>query len=148
MNIVLRADLSGLGKRGDIIEVSDGYARNYLIPSGNAIVATDGIAAQAAAMRRARDLHDAKDRESAQTIASRLVPMVFTISARAGREGRLFGSVTPTDIVEAVREQANVELDRHKLLAHDPIRSLGEHEVGVRLHSDVEFQLRLEVVAG
>jgi large subunit ribosomal protein L9 len=97
-------------------------------------------------MRRSRDLRDFKDREAAESIAQRLVPMVITIKARAGREGRLFGSITGTDIVEAVEEQAGVVIDRHKLQSHDAIKTTGTHEVRVRLHTDVEFQLALEVV--
>lgn len=146
MKVVLRSDVAGIGKRGDIVSVADGFARNNLIPGGKALAATDGIAQQAAAMRRSRDLRDAKDRDAAQTIAQRVVPMVITISAKAGREGKLFGSVTPADIVAAVEEQAGAVIDRHSLLAHEPIKELGEHEVGVRLHGDVEFRLRLEVV--
>ncbi|MDA8290237.1 MAG: 50S ribosomal protein L9 [Actinomycetota bacterium] len=147
MKVVLRADVSGVGKRGDIVEVSDGHARNYLVPTGRAIAASEGVTGQAAAMRRSRDLRDAKDREAAEAVAQRLVPMVITIPARAGREGRLFGSVTATDVVDAVRAQAGVEVDRHRLLDHEPLKSLGTHEIGVRLHSEVEFRLTVEVVA-
>ncbi|HUZ18964.1 MAG TPA: 50S ribosomal protein L9 [Acidimicrobiales bacterium] len=147
MKVVLREDVNGIGKRGDIVQVADGHARNFLIPSGRAIVANDGVTQQAASMRRARDLRDAKDREAAETVAQRLVPLVITVPAKAGREGRLFGSVTPSDIVAAVEQQAGVVLDRHKLLAHEPIKSLGSHEVGVRLHPDVEFRLTVDVVA-
>lgn len=146
MKVVLRSDVIGVGKRGDIVEVADGFARNRLIPSGEAIVASNGIAAQAASMRRARDLKDAKDREAAETVAQRLVPMTITIPARAGREGRLFGSVTSVDIVEAVEQQAGVALDRHRLQSHEPIKAVGSHEIRVRLHPDVEFQLSVEVV--
>lgn len=146
MRIVLREDLSGIGKRGDIVEVADGYARNFLVPTGRAITATDGVTAQAAAMRRARDLKDAKDREGAEAIAKRLVPLVITVSARAGREGRLFGSVTMADVVEAVEAQAGISLDRHRLLTHEPLRSVGTHQVGIRLHPEVEFSLTVEIV--
>jgi large subunit ribosomal protein L9 len=147
MRVVLRSDVSGVGKRGDIVDVADGFARNHLLPTGSAIVATDGVQAQAAAMRRARDLKDTKDREAAEVIAQRLVPLTIAISARAGREGKLFGSVTTTDVVEAVADQAGVTIDRHVLLAHDPIKELGRHEIGVRLHPEVEFSLAVEVVA-
>ncbi len=147
MKVVLRDDVHGIGKRGDIVDVSDGYARNYLLPGGQALRATEGIANQAASMRRARDLRDAKDREGAETIARKLVPMVIRIPARAGAEGRLFGSVTNADVVAAVHEQAGVDLDRRRLLTEEPIKALGVHEVGVRLHSDVVFQLTVEVVA-
>jgi large subunit ribosomal protein L9 len=137
-----------VGKRGDLVEVADGYARNFLVPSGKAILASEGISEQAASMRRSRDLRDAKDREGAEAVAQRLVPLVISIPARAGRGGRLFGSVTPSDIVEAVESQSGIVLDRHRLAAHEPIKSLGTHEVGVRLHPEVEFRLTLEVVPG
>jgi large subunit ribosomal protein L9 len=147
MKVVLRDDVRGVGKRGDIVEVTDGHARNFLLPGGQAIKATEGIATQAAAMRRARDLRDAKDREGAEAIARKLVPLVIKIPARAGSEGRLFGSVTTSDVVAAVREQAGLDLDRRRLLTDEPIKVLGVHEVGVRLHADVEFRLTVEVVA-
>lgn len=145
MRIVLRSDLANLGKRGDICEVADGYARNYLLPKGHAILATSGVASQAGSMRRARDLRDARDRETAETIARTLVPMVIRIKARAGSEGKLFGSVTSADVVEAVADQAHVSLDRRRLHLDEPIKSLGTHEVPVKLHSDVEFRVTVEV---
>ncbi len=146
MKIVLRADVARLGKRGDILDVADGYARNHLVPSGAAIPATAGVSAQAAAMRRSRDRRDARDREGAESVAQRLVPAVVTIPARAGREGRLFGSITPSDVVEAVQRQTGIELDRRRILDSEPIKSLGTHEVAVKLHADVEFRLTVEVV--
>lgn len=147
MKIVLRSDVAGIGKRGDIVEVADGHARNYLVPTGRAIAATPGVTDQAASMRRGRDLRDARDREGAEAVAQKLVPMVITVAARAGREGRLFGSVTPSDVVDAVRTQASLEIDRHKFLDHEPLKTLGTHEIGVRLHPEVEFRLTVEVVA-
>ena len=102
MKVILRSDLDRVGKRGDIIDVADGYGRNYLLPRGLAFMASDGAVEQAAKMRRARDLRDASDREAAQTIASTLVPKVITITAKAGSEGRLFGSVTAADVAAAV----------------------------------------------
>jgi len=146
MKLVLRSDVDGLGKRGDIVEVADGYARNRLIPGGDAIPATPKIEQQATSMRRSRDVKDARDREGAEAVARKLVPLVIRIPARAGAEGRLFGSVTAQDVVEAVGEQAGVTLDRRRLVTDEPIRSIGVHEVGVRLHSDVEFRITVEVV--
>lgn len=146
MRVVLRNDVDNLGKRGDIREVSDGYARNYLLPKGQAIVAGTGVEAQATAMRRARDRRDARDRESAVTVARQLVPVVIRIPARAGAEGKLFGSVTSTEVVAAVAEQTGFELDRRRLHLDEPIRSLGIHEVPVKLHADVEFRVTVEVV--
>jgi large subunit ribosomal protein L9 len=147
VKVVLRTDIPGVGKRGDITDVSDGFARNYLVPQGRAIVASAGIEDQAAAMRRSRDLKDARNREGAEAIARKLVPIVFRIEARSGSEGRLFGSVTASDIVDAVSRQSGVELDRRRLVIDDAIKTLGSHEVGVRLHPDVEFRLTLEVVS-
>jgi large subunit ribosomal protein L9 len=147
VKVVLRTDIPGVGKRGDITDVSDGFARNYLVPQGRAIVANAGIEDQAASMRRSRDLKDARNREGAETIARKLVPIVFRIESRSGSEGRLFGSVTALDIVEAVNRQAGVELDRRRLVIEEPIKTLGSHEVGVRLHPEVEFRLTLEVVS-
>ena len=145
MKIVMRADVENVGKKGDIIEVADGFARNFLLPKGHAIKATDGVEQQANAMRRSRDLKDAKDREAGETIARKLVPMVITLSARAGGEGKLFGSITSQDVVNAVAEQAGVELDRRKVHLDEPIRTVGTHEVPVKLHSDVRFHITLEV---
>ncbi|MBV9282640.1 MAG: 50S ribosomal protein L9, partial [Chloroflexi bacterium] len=100
--IVLRSDVEGVGKKGDVLDVSDGYARNFLIPKGKALRAGDRIVAQAQAMRRSRDLKDARDREAAETIARTLVPAVVRVPARAGAEGRLFGSVTVPDLISAI----------------------------------------------
>ncbi len=145
MRIVLRADVDNVGKKGDIIDVADGFARNFLLPKGHAIKATEGVVAQAGSMRRSRDLKDAKDREAGETIARKLVPMVIRVSARAGGEGKLFGSITTQDVVTAVNEQAGVDLDRRKVHLDEPIRTLGTHEIPVKLHSDVQFRITLEV---
>ncbi|MCB0979339.1 MAG: 50S ribosomal protein L9 [Acidimicrobiaceae bacterium] len=146
MKVILRADHKGLGKRGDIVDVSDGHARNYLFPKGLAITASEGAVSQAAAMRRARDLRDSQDREAAQTIASALVAKTITIPVKAGAEGRLFGSVTAADVADAVQAQANISLDRRKLNV-EHIKTTGTYQVSAKLHSDVEFPITVEVVA-
>ena len=146
MRVILRADVAKLGRKGDVLEVSDGYGRNYLVPKGLALKATDGAIAQAAAMRRARDVKEARDRASAEEVARKLTPIVIRIPARAGAEGRLFGSVTAADVSEAVESQTGVALDRRRVHLEDPIKSLGTHEVAVRLHTDVEARLSVEVV--
>jgi large subunit ribosomal protein L9 len=145
VKLILRADVEGLGKRGDIVDVADGYGRNYLLPRGLAFVATAGAVDQAAKMRRARDLRDAHDREAAQTVATTLVPKVITVSAKAGREGRLFGSITTADVVEAVREQTGIELERRQLDS-EPIKTIGQHVITARLHADVAFPITIDVV--
>ena len=145
MKVILRSDVDGVGKKGDIIDVADGHARNFLIPRGLALKSTKGAESQAAAMRRSRDLKDSADREAAQTIATRLVPQTIKLTARAGGEGKLFGSITTEAIAAAVHEQAGVELDKRKLHLDEPIRELGTHHVTVKLHADVEFPVTVEI---
>jgi len=147
VKLVLRADVDQVGKKGDIVDVADGFGRNYLVPKGLAFLASEGVTAQAAAMRRSRDLRDANDRAAAEEVARTLVPRVVTITARASGEGKLFGSVTTTEIAEAVTAQTGVELDRRKLHLDEPIKSLGQHLVPAKLHADVEFPITVEVVA-
>jgi len=146
MRIVLRSDLAEVGKKGDIVDVADGFARNFLIPKGKAFKASNGVVVQATAMRRSRDIKDARDREAAETVARTLVPAVITLSAKSGTEGKLFGSVTVQDLVAAVAAQTGVELDRRRVHLAEPIKTLGTHQVPVKLHSDVEFPVTVEVV--
>ena len=145
MKVILRSDIDGVGKKGDIVDVAAGHARNYLIPRGLALKSSKGAETQAVAMRRSRDLKDSADREAAQTIATRLVPQTIKLTARAGGEGKLFGSITTEAIAAAVQEQAGVELDKRKLHLEEPIRELGTHHVTVKLHADVEFPVTLEI---
>jgi large subunit ribosomal protein L9 len=147
VKVILRSDVSDVGKKGDVVEVADGFARNYLVPKGLALKATNGNIDQAGSMRRARDIRDAKDRGAAEEVAQSLVPKVITVKAKAGAEGRLFGSVTSIDVANAVQEQTGIELDRRKLHLDEPIKSLGTHQVPTRLHPDVEFAITVEVVS-
>jgi large subunit ribosomal protein L9 len=147
MRVILRTDVDNLGKRGDILDVTDGYARNFLVPRGLAMKASSGAATQAATMRRARDLRDAQDRAAAEALATTLVPRVITVAAKAGGEGRLFGSVTTADISAAIAAQTNVQIDRRKLVLAEPIKTLGTHIVPAKLHADVEFPVTVDVVA-
>jgi len=147
MNVILREDIAGVGRRGDIVTVADGHARNYLLPRGLALVTSAGAIQQANSMRRARDLREANDRAAAHTVAEALTARSFTVKAKAGNEGRLFGSVTTADIVSALTAQAGVTLDRKKIVAQ-PIRTTGSHTALVRLHADVECTIKLSVVAG
>lgn len=147
MKLLLRSDVEGVGKKGDLVEVADGFGRNYLLPKGFAILATKGVAAQASSMRRSRDTRDAANRSAAEEIASKLVPAIIAISARAKGEGELFGSVSITEIVEAVTAQTGIELDRHLLEVGEPIKTTGTHSVSARLHPEVQFQITVEVSA-
>lgn len=146
MQVILRNDVAGLGKRGDIVDVADGHARNFLFPHGHAMKATSGAIEQAAKMRRARDLKDASDRDAATTVATTLVPKIITISAKA-HDDKLFGSIHEADIVAAVKEQTGIDLDRKVITIDEPIRTLGQHRVTASLHADVSFPISLEIVA-
>jgi large subunit ribosomal protein L9 len=146
MKVLLRSDIDGVGKRGDIIDVAGGFARNHLLPAGKAIVATAGLESQAAAMRRSRDLRDARDHESSETVARTLVGNVITLSARAAGD-RLFGSVSAADIVQRVEEQTGAVIDRKDLVLDEPIKTVGEHSVRVELVGGVVFELTVDVSA-
>ena len=147
MKLLLRSDVDGVGKRGDIVEVADGFGRNYLVPKGFAIKATAGGAAQADAMRRSRDQKDAADRAAAEEVAKTLVPTVITVTSRASGEGKLFGSVTTHEVAEAVKEQTGIDLDRRALHLDEAIKTVGTHEVAAKLHPEVQFQITVEVSA-
>ena len=146
MKVLLRTDVDGVGKRGDIIDVAGGFARNHLLPAGKAILASDGVESQAAAMRRSRDLRDARDREGSETVAKTLVGNTITIPARAAND-RLFGSVSAADVVRHVEEQTGAVIDRHDLVLEEPIKAVGEHNVRVELIGGVVFELTVDVVA-
>ena len=147
MKLVLRSDVAQVGKKGDIVDVSDGYGRNFLVPKGLAFVASAGVEAQAAKMRQGRDVRDASDRAAAQEVATALVPKVVTITARAGAEGKLFGSVSAAEIADAVTAQTGIEIDRRQLHLDEPIKTVGTHLVPAKLHAEVEFPITVEVVA-
>jgi large subunit ribosomal protein L9 len=146
MRVLLRSDVDGVGKRGDVVEVARGFARNYLLPSGRAMVAGEKVEAQAAAMRRVRDLRDAQDRDAAQTVAQLLTRAPVAVPARVGESGRLFGSVTAADVVEAIRSQTGATVDRRRVHLADPIKTVGAHVVAVHLHPDVDAEVTVEVV--
>ncbi|HZI38821.1 MAG TPA: 50S ribosomal protein L9 [Acidimicrobiia bacterium] len=146
MKIVLRADVANLGNKGDLVDVAPGYARNYLVPKGLAMAATEGVMRQAESMRRSRQVRDMRDKEGAEAVARQLAATRIQITARSGEGGRLFGSVTSTDIAEAVEAQTGIHLDRRKLHI-ESLKTLGAHEIPIRLHSEVEVPLTIDVVS-
>lgn len=147
MKVVLREDVDHLGHKGDLLDVADGYARNFLVPRGLAMKATKGVVAQADSMRRSRSARDARDRTAAEEIAARLGAATIRVGVRAGEGGKLFGSVTSADVADAVRAQVTVDLDRRAIELPEPIKELGTADVAVRLHPDVTATLHLDVVA-
>ena len=147
MKIVLRDDVENLGRKGDVVDVADGYARNYLVPRGLARQATKGVVAQAESMRRHRAAKAARDVEAAQSQAAALDGARIEITARAGEGGKLFGSVTASDVAEAIQAQRGIEVDRRRVGLDEPVKELSEVEVEVKLHTDVAVTVTVAVVA-
>lgn len=147
MQIILAQDVEKLGLKGDLVSVADGYARNFLVPKGLAISASKGTMKQAELMRRARLEREQRVKEAAAERVATLGAEPVFISARAGDGGRLFGSVTSSDVARAIEEQLDESVDRHDIRLDDPIRSLGTHQVEVRLHAEVNALVNVEVIA-
>lgn len=147
MRVILANDIDKLGLKGDVVTVADGYARNYLVPKGLALVASKGSLRQAEQMRQAREEAERKARDEAAAKVAVLGASPVYISARAGEEGRLYGSVTKSDIARAVVDQLEESIDRHSVRLDEPIRALGTHTVEVHLHEDVNALVTVEVVS-
>jgi large subunit ribosomal protein L9 len=148
MKVLLQKPVDKLGEPGDIIEVADGYARNYLVPQGMAIKAEKGMVRHADSLKRAHSSRLTKQKTEYEAVASKLIAAGgLKISARAGEEGRLFGSVTAADIADAIGAQTGVTVDRKAVHLDEPIRSVGTHEVRVKLFHDVEPVVTVEVQA-
>ena len=147
MKVLLREDIKGVGRRGDIVTVTGGYARNFLLPHGKALEATDSMEIQAKDMQRSRSAKDAKDREAAQAQASVLEGAVIGIPARAGGAGKLFGSIGPVEIVAAIATQKGIEVDHHKVNLDEHIKEVGSNPVTIDLFEDVSVGLTVEVIA-
>src|SRR5262245_593442 len=148
MKVILQKPVDKLGNPGDIAEVSDGYARNYLIPRGMAIRAQKGAVKQADVLRKGHIARLSKQKGEFEALASKLIAEgPLRVSARAGEEGKLFGSVTAADIADALAAQSDVQVDRKDVHLDEPIRSVGVHEVRVKLFHEVEPVITVEVIA-
>ncbi len=149
MKIILLADEQKLGKKGDLLDVSDGYARNHLIPKGKAVMATPGAERQANQAQKTSELKLAKDLETAKEIQTRLegTGASVRLGANASEEGKLYGSVAAADIAAALGEQHNITVDASNIAIDVPIKELGTHQVKISAHKEVSFSLAVEVVA-
>ncbi|CUU57287.1 large subunit ribosomal protein L9 [Parafrankia irregularis] len=147
MKLVLTQEVPGLGSPGDIVDVADGYGRNYLVPRKYAILATRGAERQVAQIKRARDARAVRDLDHAKEIAGQLAGLSVRLTGRAGKEGRLFGSVTAADVVAAVTNAGGPELDRRRVELSTPIKALGSHSVSVHLHPEITAKLTVQVVS-
>jgi len=146
MKLILTQEVTGLGAPGDVVEVAGGYGRNYLVPRGLAMRWTRGAEKQIELIQRARSARDIKGLGDAREAADRLASLQVRLPARAGSGGRLFGSVSPADIAAAVKAAGGPDLDRRRIEFKNPIRTVGAHQVSVRLHPDVTATLDVEVV--
>jgi large subunit ribosomal protein L9 len=146
IEVILREDVKTLGKAGEMVRVKPGYARNYLLPHGLAFEATEGNKKRIAAETRARGVRDAAEKTEAEAAAAKLYAVTLTIGGKAGEEGKLFGSVTAQDVADALG-RAGHAIDRRRIELDHPIKSLGDHVVRVRLHSEVHAEVRVSVVA-
>lgn len=147
MKLILTQEVGGLGAPGDVVDVAAGYGRNYLIPRGFAMQWTRGAEKQVELIRRARAAREIRGLEDAQLVASQLKGLRVRLRRRAGSGGRLFGSVGAADIAAAVREAGGPELDRRRIEVRDPIKTIGSHQVKVRLHADVSAPVDIEILA-
>jgi large subunit ribosomal protein L9 len=146
MKLILTQEVPGLGAPGDVVEVTGGYGRNYLVPQGYAIAWTRGGEKQITSIRQARTAREIADEDTASDVKARLEATTVPLTVRAGAGGRLFGSVSPSDIVAAVAAAGGPEVDKRKIEVGSPIKTVGVHEVTVRLHADVSATVRLDVV--
>lgn len=145
MEVILREDVKSLGRAGDLVKVKPGYARNFLLPKGLAFEATAGNKKRIEAEGKARTARVASERAGAEALAAKLGALSISLPGKAGEEGKLFGSITASDIAAALA-RAGVELDRRKIDLEHPIKALGAHSVPVRLHPDVHAEVKVNVV--
>lgn len=146
MEVILREDVKSLGKAGELVKVKPGYARNFLLPKGLAYEATEGNRKRIQAESKARVAKSAEERTAAEALAAKLGAVSVTLARKAGEGDRLFGSITAQDIADALAKQG-FAVDKRKIELEHPIKSLGAHSVPLRLHHEVQAELRVTVVA-
>jgi large subunit ribosomal protein L9 len=145
MKLILTAEVTGLGAPGDVVEVKDGYGRNFLVPQGFAMRATKGAEKQIASLKRAREVREVRDLAHAREIKGQLEGLSVSLPTRAGAAGRLFGSVTVADVVAAVKAAGGPILDKRRVELGAPIKTVGTHHVVVRIQDDISAKIALEV---
>ncbi len=147
MKLILTQEVTGLGAPGDVVEVKDGYGRNYLVPRGAAIRWTRGGEKTIDSIKKARTARSVRDHDSAEAIKAKLESAPVQVKVRAGEGGRLFGAVTVTDLAEALSSASGQDVDKRTIAVGNPIKALGNHEVTVRLHDEVSATVALNVVS-
>jgi len=147
MKVILQADVKGTGKKGQVFEVANGYARNFLFPKKLAIEATTGNIKDITHKKALEDRRKGKEKEAVVELAGKLNALLIEVKTKTGEGGRLFGSVTSKEIADALKKQHGVEVDKRKLELKEPIKALGNYEVHVKIHLDVTATLQVHVVA-
>lgn len=145
MKVILTVDVKSLGKKGNVCEVSDGYARNFLFPKKLAVEATQGNLSDLASKKANEDRKKAKEKEDAQLLAEKLSSITVEVYTKTGEGGRLFGSVTNKEIAEALKSKHGIEIDKRKIEVKEPIKALGNYTIQTKLHSEVSTQLKVVV---
>lgn len=145
MKVILQKTVDRLGDPGDVAEVADGYARNYLIPRGLAVKAEKGTVRHSESLKRSHETRTKAQKGEFESVAARIIQTPVVVTARAGEEGKLFGSITAADIAEALSAQAGVQVDRRDVHLYEPIRSVGTHEVTIHLHAEVDPVITVDV---
>jgi large subunit ribosomal protein L9 len=145
VRVILKAEVRGLGRAGEIKDVADGYARNYLLPKGLAIEATGGELKLLAQERQSEKTKKDRAHRDAEELAARLGEVTLVFKLKAGEQGKTFGSVTAKEVADALRKEAKAEIDKTKIVLHEPLRSLGVHTVEVRLLSDVRANVTVAI---
>ncbi|HJT24522.1 MAG TPA: 50S ribosomal protein L9 [bacterium] len=144
MKVLLKNDVPKIGKKGELLDVKEGYARNFLIPNGLAIEATGGTLKQYDEEKKAGERKKAKEKEEAQALAAKIKGTTITLKHKAGEEGRLFGSITSAEVAEALK-QKGFDIDKKQIILDEPIRLVGSHDVKIKLHTEVTASLHVEV---
>jgi large subunit ribosomal protein L9 len=147
VKLILRSDVQSLGKSGDVVDVAEGYARNYLLPRKLAMEADKGALAQLGSQKKAQEKRDAQALADARDLAQRLEAARIAVKAKAGGNGRLFGAVTNADVADAIHDVLSVGVDKHKIELKSQIKALGSYPVEIRLHKNVLVKTTVDVVA-
>lgn len=147
MKLMLTQEVTGLGAAGDVVEVKDGYGRNYLVPRGLAMAWTKGAQKQIDSIRQARTIREIDDLETARQVKDQLEDTSVQLAVKAGDSGRLFGAVTPAEIADAVASSGGPKIDKRRIEVTNPIKTLGAHTVSVRLHPEVAAAVNIEVTS-
>lgn len=148
MKLILTSPVDKLGIPGDVVEVKDGYGRNFLLPQGHAIAWTRGAEKQIEGIKRARDAREIRGLEHAQEVRAQIEALTVELPVHAGDNGKLFGSVTPADVAQAVKKAGGPAVDKRSIEIGKPIKTVGTHTVGIKLHEAVTAHIALQVVAG